>query len=46
VEDSRQAQDLSPSPYGLFGVVYDGKLVSYHYIGGKELRKRLEALAT
>jgi L-amino acid N-acyltransferase YncA len=46
VEDCRQAQDLALSPYGLFGVVYEGKLLSYHYIGRKELRKRLEQFTT
>jgi L-amino acid N-acyltransferase YncA len=46
VADCRQAQDLSPSPYGLFGVLYEGKLLSYHYIGRKELLQRLEAFAT
>jgi len=33
-EDVRRS---SPSPYGVFGVVYDGKLVSYHSIAKKEL---------
>lgn len=28
---------LSPSPYGVFGLVLDGKLLSYHYLLGKDL---------
>ena len=34
----------SPSPYGVFNVVYEGKLLSYHYLTKKELQKRLEKL--
>ncbi len=29
---ARQAQTLSPSPYGVFQVVLDGKLLAYHYL--------------
>ena len=28
---------LSPSPYGVFGLVLDGKLLSYHYLLEKDL---------
>jgi L-amino acid N-acyltransferase YncA len=27
-----EAQTKSPSPYGTFGLVYNGKLLSYHYV--------------
>jgi len=40
LESSEEARELSPSPYGVFGMVYDGKLLSYHY----ELRQDLERL--
>jgi ribosomal protein S18 acetylase RimI-like enzyme len=33
---SREVQDTAPSPYGVFNVVYDGRLATYHYIGKRE----------
>jgi len=42
LESSQQAQDLAPSPYGVFNIVYDGKLLSYYYLLEKELLKRLD----
>jgi GNAT superfamily N-acetyltransferase len=36
-ETAAEARAKSPSPYGVFGIVYNGKLFSYHYIGKKEL---------
>jgi GNAT superfamily N-acetyltransferase len=35
-------RNLSPSPYGVFSIVYNGKLLSYHHLLEKELLKRLE----
>jgi L-amino acid N-acyltransferase YncA len=29
---ARDVQTLSPSPYGVFSVVYNGKLLGYHYL--------------
>jgi ribosomal protein S18 acetylase RimI-like enzyme len=40
-ESSAEVQAKSPTPYGVFGIVIDGRLLTYHYIGKKEL-KRLE----
>ncbi len=37
LKGSQDVRDLSPSPYGVFGIVYDGKLVSYHSIAKKDL---------
>ena len=37
-------RSLSPSPYGVFSIVYKGKLLSYHYLLPKELLQRLEKL--
>lgn len=34
-------RNLSPSPYGVFSIVYDGRLLSYHYLLEKELLQRL-----
>ncbi len=39
---SEEVRNLSPSPYGVFSIVYDGKLLSHHYLLEKELLKRLE----
>ena len=43
LKSSWEARTLSPSAYGVFGVVYDGRLLSYRPIGGKTLRQMLEA---
>ncbi len=43
LKSSREAQALSPSAHGVFGVVYNGRLVSYRPIGGKTLRQILES---
>ncbi|MGZ5479924.1 MAG: GNAT family N-acetyltransferase [Candidatus Aminicenantales bacterium] len=43
LKTARQAQTLSPSPYGVFQVVLDGKLMTYHYLtedGALELLAR------
>jgi L-amino acid N-acyltransferase YncA len=37
-----EARQLSPTAYGVFGVVYNGRLLSYRPIGGKTLRSILE----
>jgi len=39
---SYEARQLSPSAYGVFGVVYNGRLLSYRPMGGKTLREMLE----
>jgi hypothetical protein len=41
IETPQQAQEMAPSAYGLFNVVYNGKLLSYHPIGKKDFLKRL-----
>jgi hypothetical protein len=35
----REVQEATPSAYGVFNMVYDGELVTYHWIGEKELRQ-------
>jgi hypothetical protein len=45
VVELKSAEDLrrlSPSPYGVFNIVYNGKLVSYHCFTKKELMKNLK----
>jgi len=41
LKTSWEARTLSPSAYGVFGVVYDGQLLSYRPMGGKTLREML-----
>jgi GNAT superfamily N-acetyltransferase len=45
LKDCQEAQDLAPSAYGVFNIVYDGKLLSYYYLTKKELPKLLDKLA-
>jgi hypothetical protein len=37
----QEVRELSPSPYGVFGIVCNAKLVSYHYQLKKDLRRLL-----
>jgi len=41
LKTSWEARTLSPSAYGVFGVVYEGQLLSYRPMGGKTLRQML-----
>ncbi len=38
---AQEVQAQSPSPYGTFGIVRDGRLFSYHYLCRNELEKLL-----
>ncbi len=40
----REVQDSAPSPYGVFSIVYNGELVTYHYLGKKEKKRLLDLL--
>jgi L-amino acid N-acyltransferase YncA len=42
LKSSWEARTLSPSAYGVFGVVYNGELLSYRPMGGKTLHQMLE----
>jgi hypothetical protein len=42
LKTAREVQEVSPSPYGVFNVVYDGRLLSYHYLTKKGLNKALD----
>jgi hypothetical protein len=39
LESSQQVRDSAPSAFGVFNVVYDGKLVTYKNIGSKKERQ-------
>ena len=38
---AREVQDYAPSAYGVLNVVYDGVLLSYSFISGRELLERI-----
>ncbi len=42
LKSSWEARNLSPSAYGVFGVIYNGELLSYRPMGGKTLHQMLE----
>jgi hypothetical protein len=44
LKSSWEARTLSPSAYGVFGVVYNGLLLSYRPMGGKTLRQMVEKI--
>ena len=41
--DAAAVQQRSPSAYGVFNILYNGRLFCYHYLGPKEL-KQLDTL--
>ena len=44
LENCEQVRADSPSAYGVFSIVYNGKLLSYHYLTKKDLLRKLEVL--
>lgn len=40
---SQQVRDEAPTPYGVFQILLDGRVLSYHYLLPKELEKALDA---
>ncbi|MBN2002248.1 MAG: GNAT family N-acetyltransferase [Anaerolineae bacterium] len=43
LRSAQEVRDLSPTPYGVFGIVLDGKLFTYHYLLPKDFEKFLAA---
>ena len=41
LESADEVRQLSPSPYGVFAIVLDGQLISYHYLLEKDVVARL-----
>lgn len=39
---SLQVRESAPSAYGVFQIVYDGRLLSYHYLARKDLELKLD----
>jgi ribosomal protein S18 acetylase RimI-like enzyme len=44
LKSSRDVQNLSPSAYGVFGILYNSSLLSHYYLLKKELVKRISDL--
>jgi ribosomal protein S18 acetylase RimI-like enzyme len=44
LEDLKDVRERSPSAYGVFGIVFNGRLLTYHYVGPRELRRLDEEL--
>ncbi len=42
LKSRQEVQESAPSPYGVFNVVYNGRLVTYHWVSEKAFRKLLE----
>ena len=42
---SEQARNESPAPYGVFSIIYNRKLLSYHYLLPKDIKSAIEALS-
>ncbi len=41
LKSAAEVREKSPSAYGVFSIVFNGKLLSYHYLQKKDLDKRL-----
>ena len=41
LNSSLEIRETAPSPYGVFSILHNGKLISYHYLMQKELKSRL-----
>ena len=42
MKTAKEVRRLSPTPYGVFAIVKDGSLLSYHYLSPRELAKRCD----
>jgi len=45
LRSAKEAQETSPSPYGLFSIVYNRQLLAYHYLLKKDFDKFIARLA-
>jgi hypothetical protein len=41
LKSCREVQDTSPTPYGTFAIVHEGRLLSYYYMTDQDLQKSL-----
>lgn len=42
LKDCQSVRELAPTAYGVFNIVYNGELLSYHYLTKREFIKRLD----
>ena len=45
INSSEQLRKISPSAYGVFSVIYNGKLLSHHYLLPKDIDPAIKALS-
>jgi len=45
INNSEQLRKISPSAYGVFSVIYNGKLLSHHYLLPKDIDPAIKALS-
>lgn len=43
LKTAKEVQERSPSAYGVFGIVYDGRLLSYLYLNKEGVQKRIQS---
>lgn len=41
LKNSKELKEKSPSAFGIFNIIYNGSLLSYHYLTSKQLLKTL-----
>lgn len=46
MNDRPKVMELSPTPYGVFSVIYNGKLISYHRLTTHSFLKKLKSVKT
>jgi len=44
LKNCHDVRELAPSPYGIFSIVYNGKLFAYYYLLPKDLEKMLPSI--
>ena len=44
LQSAEEVRTTSPSPYGLFGIIYNGRLLSYHYLQKVDFPKAITEL--
>jgi len=42
LKSCREVREYAPSPYGVFSIVLNGRLLSYHYLSKKDLLPRMQ----
>lgn len=45
LKSAEEIRKKSPSPYGTFNLIYNGKLLSYYYLLPKDIQKRIDSIS-